>query len=138
MNLKKIECELLNGFHDAYLKNIQVDYCNRKVILDLDISIGDPDANDKESREKYRLGQIIITNFLYCVIEPPDSNYSFQESKPLWIDGGHIEEILPPPLPSGLLPKSLPDDAFVYWFFVRDWNSYIYIAGIDARLIWQD
>ena len=137
MNLLKIDNELPNGFHDSYLKSIQVDYCNRKIIIDLDIWVGDSDSKDEESREKYRLGKLSINNFLYCAIDPPDPNYSYHESKPLRIDGGPIEETSSPPLPSGLLPKSLPKDVFVYWFFVRDWNSFIYIAGIDAQLIWR-
>lgn len=52
MNLEKIDDELPNGFHDACLINIPVDYCGRKIILELDIFIGDPEAKDEASRQK--------------------------------------------------------------------------------------
>jgi hypothetical protein len=37
------------------------------------------------------------------------------------------------PVPQELLPRG----AFSYLFFVRDWNSFIYLAAMDAKLEWH-
>ena len=34
------------------------------------------------------------------------------------------------------LPYSVPSDAFVYWFFVNEWNSFIHVAATDASFDW--
>ena len=31
---------------------------------------------------------------------------------------------------------SIPDNAFVNWIFVSDWNAFIYVAAQEATLKW--
>ena len=135
MNLEELENKLPNGFHDAQLININIDYSNQKAVLDINLWTGDLDAKESELRETWRHGKLTINKLLFCVIEPPDSNYHYIESGPVNIDGGPMKALSSPPkIP---LPNPLPKDAFVHWFYVSDWNAFIYIAGMDAQFDWQ-
>jgi hypothetical protein len=136
MNLEDIESKLPNGFHDAQLNSLNIDYSNQKAVLDITVWTSDLDSKDPELRETYRLGKLTINNLLFCIIEPPDSNYyPYHENGSVTIDAGPFDSIPNPPQMPSLKP--LPKEAFVHYFYVSDWNSLIYIAGMDAQFDWQ-
>jgi len=129
MTLKEMEESLPNGFHDARITSITLDYVKRESKFDMEILFSDPDKEDPES---YRTATLSLSRFLYCVIEAPDSKYPFQVEKELWVDAGsdksnHVS--------STQRPGPLPEGAFTYWFFVNDWNSFIHVAALDAEIV---
>lgn len=135
MKLEDIEKSLPNGFHDAFLKNINIDYMKREVQLDLDIWIGDLASDNVETREAYRSGQLKVYDLMYCAIEAPSKEYPYQKTEKLRITAGPLKKsnekkVMPLPLP-------VPKDIFVYWFFVAKWNSFIQIAAKDAKFTWK-
>jgi len=71
---------------------------------------------------------------LFLIIEPPDENYPYQKAEGLWIDEGEVGDGVPKNKPK--LPKNLPPGAFVHWFYVNDWNSFIYLAATGAEFKW--
>jgi hypothetical protein len=77
-----------------------------------------------------------LSGLLYCAIEPPDANYSYGEARKLWVDTGALESASI--RPSVKLPERLPEGAFACWFFVHDWNSFIYVAAMEASLEWGE
>jgi len=127
MTLAEIEDTLPNGFHDARIKSIKIDYVNRVATFDMDIWVA-----DEEDPEIYRAAQLTLSKLLFCVIEAPDSKYPYHEEKPLWVDAGSVENAEAPS--STRLPKPLPEGAFVHWFFVNDWNAFIHVAAMAAQL----
>jgi hypothetical protein len=36
------------------------------------------------------------------------------------------------------LPKPIPDSVFAHYFYVNDWNAFIYIAAASAQFDWLD
>jgi len=136
MRLEEIERMLPNGFHDALLERICVDYVKRCARLDLHVWMGDLRSQDKESREAYREGQLRLDDLLFCVIEPPDPTYSYYESGSLLLGAGSLKSTEIPSLPQ--LPGPLPEGAFTHWFFVQKWNAFIYVAAMDAHFEWKD
>jgi hypothetical protein len=98
--------------------------------------VGDSSSDREELREAYRKGELKVSGLLYWVIEPPDANYPYGESKQLWVDAGILESANFKP--SVRLPEPLPRGSFASWFFVQDWNSFMYVAAMDASLEWKE
>jgi hypothetical protein len=134
MQLVEIENSLPNGFHDAFLESVDVDYRSRRALIKLRLCIGDPDAAIQSEREAYKGAALELLNLVYLVIEGPDPRSKYAEANRLWIDGGEVKRDSAPAAPVPV--EQLPSDAFAYWFFVRDWNSFIHVAARDARLQW--
>lgn len=132
MTLEEIEQSLPNGLHDAHITNISLDYVKREAKFDLEVSWAD---SEKEEPESYRAATLSLSPFLYCIIEPPDSQYPFADKKALWIDAGSDQLNH---LSSTQLPGRLPQGAFTYWFFVNNWNSFIHVAAFDANIVLHD
>ena len=132
MTLEEAAASLPNGFHDAYIKGISTDYVTGTASFDLEIWVGDDSAEKEEEREVYRPARLTFSDLLFCVIEPPDPHYPYYEKKPLWVDGGPWNSA---PISTSIqLPSALPENSFVYSFFVNNWNSFIYVAAMAARL----
>jgi hypothetical protein len=120
---------LPNGFHDAYLCRLSIDYTEGTVTLDLDLSYGDPDADTEGEREAYRCGQVVIAGLVWCVMEPPRTPGAKRSADGSRIDAGPLSTLNDPP---ELLP--VPPGAFSWWFYLDDTNSFIYVAATGATL----
>jgi len=136
MTLEELADTLPNGFHDAQVSSVSIDYVEREGRLLIDLWLGDSSSESEELREAYRKGELKLSGLLYWVIEPPDANYSYGESKQLWVDPGTLESASAKP--SVKLPEPLPAGAFASWIFVQGWNSFMYVAAMDASLEWKE
>jgi hypothetical protein len=126
--LDEIQINLPNGFHDAEIKSFVINYVERTLVFDLMLWVGDLESSNEAEREAYVRGVLTISGFNFCVIESPDSQYPYTAGKPIRIDSGPG---LPPHVSFSADP---PADAFDHWFFVQDWNSFIYFRARDAHL----
>jgi hypothetical protein len=136
MTLREIEDNLPNGLHDAQVKRIEIDYEKKRIKFTLALWIGDLSSQDESVRESFQEGELILTDLIYCIIEPPDPTYSFLKASPITIGAGSATE--DPIKTETILPSNLPDGAFAYWFFVHEWNSFIHIAAMDASIELKD
>jgi hypothetical protein len=136
MQIQDIEDSLPNGFHDALLERIDIRYENNRAIFYIQILVGDPDSKNAEEREAYRLGKLTLDSLFFCAIETPDPTYPYREKKHLRISAGHLESLTHANLPD--LVQSLPENAFSCWFFIQEWNAFIYVAALDAQFIWSE
>jgi len=127
-SLESIAAELPNGFHDAFLRRLVVDYVERRATLALNVWVGELEAATDAEREKYRPINVTISGLLWCIIEAPRTT-DYGSADGLWIDAGPVSSLKNKPA----IPK-VPDDAFAWWIFVREWNAFIYVAGADASL----
>jgi len=132
MTLKDIEESLPNGLHDAQVRRVEIDYEERTAKFLLLLWTGDLSSDEEGIRERYEKGELIIRNFIYCVIEPPDPTYPYAKATTITIGAGSATE--EPIITETRLPQELPEGAFAYWFFVNEWNSFIHIAAMDASL----
>ena len=132
MTLDEVAASLPNGFHDADIKSISIDYVAGTATFDLEVWVGDESAAKEEGREVYRAAVLILSDLLFCVIDPPDPRYEYYEKKALWVDDASRGAASIST--SVTLPTPLPENTFVYGFFVNNWNAFIHVAAMNARL----
>jgi hypothetical protein len=125
--IEQISAKLPNGLHDAQISSISLDYVGRRIRLELDVWLGDLDSAVESDRERYQAGILIISGFDFCVIQAPDFNYPFAKKVSVRIDSGSGNP------QNVMLFQNVPEDTFAHWFFVNEWNSFIYFVARDAN-----
>ena len=136
MNLEEIEKSLPNGFHDSYIEKVSIDYFKQEASFRLNILTGVPSAEDKSGRETYRKASLTLSGLLYFVVEPPDPKYPYEKEGALWMDAGPVGSVHLKTTTK--LPDEVPEGAFRYWIYIRNWNSFIHFAAMDAQFDWID
>jgi hypothetical protein len=136
MTFAELDNSLSNGFHDAALKSVTVDYERRTVSMKLSLKVGNPDG-PREKRDDCRDAQVEINGMILWIVDPPDPNEEFKAAGELWIADSYETGSIPQFTKhlSGVL-TAVPADAFVHSFLVNDWNSYIHVAGRDCSIGW--
>lgn len=137
MTFDELERSLPNGFHDAEVSRIAIDYCAGSLVLNADFWIGDLDASEPARREERRHGVLTVDGLVFCAIEAPDPGV------PLVAGGGPVTASGDSPDsnsgPSqGRLIARLPPGTSCYRLFISEWNAFIYIAARTVRLEWED
>ncbi len=123
-----IDAALPNGFHDAYLRELHMDYAVGEARLAFDFLVGDPDADAEVEREAMRPGVLRLRGVTSMTIEPPHPSYRFAADDGLWVDGDfgpYPGE--PPPADDGLIRL---------WLFVRTWNARMLFTAREFALEW--
>jgi hypothetical protein len=127
ITITQLEANLPNGFHDAHLLGIEVDYEARRAVMHVDV------LTNAEEEPKYRGGTLTIIGLHFLVIDPPGPNAVLNSPKPSRIDTGSGQ-----PSTAVISLPSLPPGCFLHWFFVDAWNAFIRVAARDAEWRWAD
>jgi hypothetical protein len=125
--IEQIVANLPNGFHDARLLRLAIDYVTGQVVMGLDVVVND------ERKPEYREGTLRVTGVRCLVVDPPGANASSSSSQPSRIDTGSGQ-----PTTSVIDLPSVPPGYFLQWFFVNDWNAFIRVVAKDADFRWAD
>jgi hypothetical protein len=129
MTFEEAEKSAPNGFHDAKIDALHVDYKTGCLSLSMRLwigTLGTPDA------EEYSPAELRVNRLLFYSIEPPDPSYPFvPDGDSLDVSGA---DGLGDLAVKADLIAGLPSDVSLYRFFVEQWNSFIYIAGSDIQL----
>jgi len=133
MTLDEIAATLPNGFHDAELQTVAIDYPTSEARLILDLWIGDMGGTEAE-RESYRLAEVTLSGLAFWISEPPDARYPYSDIGAHRIDIGSVDT-LKSKRPAELPPA--PIGTFTNWIYVTDWNAFIYFAAKRASLEWR-
>lgn len=137
MNIDEIKKSLPNGFHDAEILRICIDYLNEVADFLIDIDLSSQDANIAVLS---RRGLLKLNGLLYCIIDASKSSSSIPKyiagEDKLWIasDSSNFSVLTDCPQ----LPDPLPENSFRHWFFITSHNSFIYLAAMDASFEWKD
>jgi hypothetical protein len=134
MTFEELDATLPNGFHDAEIYSIDIDYRLRCITLDINFWVGDLDG---PNREEYRRGVLKGAGLHFCSIDPPDPAYSFVPQGSYVTVSGSSAKPDASPAPEKLWP-AFPPGVSCYRFFVHNWNSFIHIAVRDAQLSWAE
>ena len=132
MTLDELSRSLPNGFHDAELKTLSLDFIGRQARLGLEIWIAAYPEVPGEL-EAYRPAEVRLSGLYYWLAEPPDDSYPHW-----WEGGGRLDVGLLHVLkhqPAIRLPET-PVGAFVNWIFFNSWNAFAYVAAETAELEW--
>src|SRR5262245_45007542 len=110
MNLQQLEETLPNGFHDARLLRISARFDRAELQLDLDLSVGDPDAPSPDERDAYTRAVLQLSGLAAISIDPP-RHIQVDAISPLNIDAGCGS----PPGHHDPFPR-IPAGCFKHWF----------------------
>jgi hypothetical protein len=131
VTFEELEEKYPNGFYDANITSLNLDYKNRTAKLCLSLRGNAPDG---PGRDEYKRAVLTVNGFYYFVIEPPDNDHLWYPQRPIQVTG-HPEDVSLFPLSEHVKEKLSPD-AFCCRFYVHDWNSFIHIAARNAELTW--
>jgi len=140
MTLEELESILPNGFHDARLVGITLDYLGRKASLRMQLFVGTPES---ENPKEYKAAIICIAGLCFFSIELPDPNEHFvPDGSPVPVSGYSEDSTgLLKPNESiaeiNKLLKNCPQATSSYRFYSHEWNSFIHIACADVSLEWN-
>jgi hypothetical protein len=131
VTIEDLAATLPNGFHDARVHVVSVDFSARAAELTLDVWVGAIDRPPGPEREKYRKARLNLIGLEYLAFEPPDPRYRYREAGPIKVDLCD---------PDDAVAESRPcvQTGFAGRLFVSDWNSFIHFAAADARLDWLE
>jgi hypothetical protein len=131
MTLEEIDDSLPNGLHDMHVDRLSIDFAGRVASFEVEIWVGDLDSQSETEQEATRCADLTLAGLQYCVLDPPDPKYPFANPEPIWlVDLCEPDLVIPGDRP-------LPPGAFAARFFVNQWNSFIHVAALDARLTWK-
>lgn len=123
-----ITAQLPNGFHDAVLQELDVDFARAEVRFRFEFWVGDLDAATEDAREATRPGVLRLTGVTSMTIEPPDPRYQFSKDGGVKVDGDF-----------GAYPgdPAPPDDGLVrLWLYVSTWNARMMFTAKGCELEW--
>jgi hypothetical protein len=138
--MSKLNIESLFGdkyphasFHDSTINKIGIDLVTREVKLSCVIDVGNPEDKDSASEQSH--GVLTLTGLLYIAVEPPCSDYRYEEDGlDISYDGPVEDTTFKSPIPN--LPEPMPDKAFTHCFYISNWNSFMFIAAMGAKFEW--
>lgn len=135
MTFEELENELPNGFHDAKILAVELDYAAGTARFRLSLLVGWPD-DPPSQRDEYQDAILDVTGLCFCSIDPPDP------AAPFLPDGKGVFATGDPAAADTLtfldaLRSRCPEGASFHRFFVHDWNTFIHIAARDASVTWM-
>jgi hypothetical protein len=128
MTFEELDQRFPNGFVDAEITGLDLDYQNRMAKVFLNLRSNPPDS---PNRDEYQRATLVLNGFYYFVIEAPDPDHLWYPQRSIQIDG--LAEDDSQYRLAGLLKSKQPKDAFCCRFYVHDWNSFIHVAAKDAQ-----
>lgn len=131
MTFEELDALYPNGFDDAEIVSVSLDYRNRTAELQLNLRGNPPDSPNED---EYQQAILVLRGFYYFVMEPPDADHLWYPERLVQVNG-YPEDASQFPLFQHLKPK-LSAGAFCCRFYVHDWNSFIHVAARDAQLSW--
>ena len=132
MTFEEMDAKYPDGFTDADLVRIVVDYAARTAALHLSLR-GKP--ADAPERNVYEAALLEVRGLYYLAIEAPDREHISSPAQGKVVVDGFPEDANGFEPFRALQPR-LPAGAFCCRLFVHDWNSFIHIAGENATLTW--
>lgn len=128
MTLDELAATLPNGFRDAELDSLHLDYANRVATLAMSFCISDPASDEPD---EYRRAAVTLHGLQFCVLDPPDGRRNYSRPEPLWVD-----LVARPGRPG--LPQDLPPRTFTATLFVSQWNACVYLAALHTTFAWVE
>jgi len=129
MDLRLIEESLPNGFHDAYLSGLNLDFIRHHIELSLSVLVGN---DDQPVSERYRQCRLTLRDYSVLVLESAVAYREIKPSEGLQIDQTQLkEEDFEFFRQAGYNIRE--GDSWLA-LFVYDWNSRIVISARDADM----
>ena len=89
MTFEELAQKLPNGFHDAEILKISMDFVNRSIVIGMNLLTGVPGDPDPE---RYRPGALRVVSPYLFFIKPPDPRYHFvPNGRPINATGNSVK-----------------------------------------------
>jgi len=128
MTFEELDHTYPNAFDDAELTSLTLNYEHRTARIELSVRGNPPDSPNSD---EYKRAVLLLNEFYYFVIEPPDREHLWYPQRSMQVDG-YPEDAKQFPLFNDLKPK-LTEHAFCCRFYVHDWNAFIHMAADNAQ-----
>jgi len=113
---------LPNGFHDAEISNLEIDYARRTMILHMRLL--------SLIQGEYIAAVVAVSGLQFCSIDAPSPQYPYQRNDAITVSGDPAKSNHLPELDA--LTPTFPKDVASYRFFVHEGNNFIYLAAADV------
>jgi len=123
------------SFHDATLSNIHIDYDQRTLSAEFELSVGNPDGTSQAERERTRRAHLNLSDLILWGIEAPD-NRDVNNWGPLWLVHDCIMEEATTEKGKEL-SITLGPDVYAWCMFFSDINAFGYCAAKEATFEWK-
>ena len=133
MTFEQLDHDLPNGFHDAEIQKVIVDYAEHSAIIIMRLLVGTPHSANSD---EYRPATLKISGLYYYSIDLPNPKYPFVRGAAINVAGCPEDPQTFPDLNS--LLAMMPKGVTCYRFFVHEWNSFIHIAANDVQFSWLE
>jgi hypothetical protein len=134
MTFEELDKELPNGFHDAKLHDLRIDYVGGSAILRMGLDFG---SYDRSNSPDYRIGELRVSGLHFCSIDPPSDDHPYVPHGFALNVAGYPTTLDTFPALEGL-SRTFPDGVMCFQFYVHEWNSFINIAAKDVQISWTD
>jgi hypothetical protein len=135
MTFEEVEASLPNGFHDAFLRSIFVDYVERRARMEMEVWVAGMNTDSRDQREAYRRGRLQFSGVLLFSAEVPNQEFLPEGTNGLRVDvapAGYDQFAK-----HGWSDEPLPEGAFLRSFYFTDEaDSFMHIAAQDASWTW--
>jgi len=129
MTFEELDARFPNGFDDAEILAITVDYVERAATFRLRLRPNPPESPD---RDVYSGATLNLKDLYYLSVEPPDAEHLFHPGHGRITVDGLSEDPKASALQKRLSTRLAPG-AFCCRFYVHDWNSFIHVAAARAE-----
>jgi len=119
-------------FHDAELQSFHIDFESGSVNFQFMIPCG----LFPKAEQQYYGGTLEFTGILFCFVQAMAFSSEANDKQALWITSNG-------PLPDERvelaieLPRDLPEDAFIHYFYSDTTNSFVVFAATHEVFRWQ-
>lgn len=132
MTIEDIDKNLPNGLHDSRLIELHIDYINKECMLTLNIDISNIGDSNNANKPNYSKGMLKFSGLLFYIIEPP--HFLYLPNDGLWISDTGLVTIKD--VYNKKTSIQVPDDSFIYYLFINNWNAFIYICASNVSFDW--
>jgi hypothetical protein len=130
-SLDTIERSLPNGFHDAELLGLHLDYGNQTADLELRLDVGSPDVPDEDGTDSYRPAHLKFSGVQFVVMDAPGERCDPGTVSLIDVGAGQ-----PRTAPCAL--PALEEGVFLCWVFMIRTSNFLRIAARDVAIKWVD
>jgi hypothetical protein len=119
-------------FHDVTISRINVDYVKREVQFECTIPVGWWNSPNRTGQTEGEIkGTLVLTGLSYLGLKPPDVNLADVDREGIEVTSEG--SVTPEEFDISKLPHDLPEETFLHYFFVTDWNASIYVAATGVQ-----
>lgn len=133
MTFAELLSGLPNGLRDAALRELRYDLTQERLILEVEVCVGDPQALTAQAREVSRPARLVFDRVSGLIIETPAARRSAERAgQPEWVSAESNSNQVPPAEDPGAPARE------AVALFRHETNSFIRFVSASVDLEWLE